>query len=465
MRPAAPRRRRRASAVACGLSARRPPGRPSALAAGDIRLFSIPQYEERAKGLVSVPAWEYYDQGCADDLTVRWNREALQRLRLESRVMVDVETIDTSTTLFGRALPHPILLAPAAAHMLVHPEGEVATARGAGAASAIMVLSTNANCSVEAVVAAATQPLWFQLYVNRDRAIAKDLIQRVESAGCRALCVTVDQPVIYARDRVSRHTEALRALPLPHIPNPLPGGLTQTSASRSRSLTWKDLEWFRSVTKLPIVLKGVMHPDDAEQAVQAGADAIIVSNHGGRALDGVAATIDALPRVADRVARRRCWALALSRRPVRRRDPLARAHARRDTGQPRAALHARPGLHPDARRGRRARGPGEDVRRGRRFRGGERRDGAADDSPADGVARGDGAEARAGRIPRTPRANYLLGQMALFRGRLDEARGRSTRELAINPSDAMAFYQLGDALRAPERVGRGDRRAAAVASG
>jgi 4-hydroxymandelate oxidase len=272
--------------------------------AATLDLFSVPQYEERAKGLVTVPAWEYYDQGCADDLTVRWNREAFQRLRLESRVLVDVETIDTSTTLLGRALPHPILLAPAAAHMLVHPEGEVATVRGAGAASAIMVLSTNANCSIEAVAAAATQPLWFQLYVNRDRAIAKDLIQRVERAGCQALCVTVDQPVVYARDRVSRHADALRALPLPNIPTPIPGGVTQTSASRSRSLTWKDLEWFRSVTNLPVVLKGVMHPDDAEQAVRAGADAIIVSNHGGRALDGVAATIDALPRVADRVAGR-----------------------------------------------------------------------------------------------------------------------------------------------------------------
>jgi 4-hydroxymandelate oxidase len=285
-----------------------PPAAPGAAAsvptAATADLFSIPQYEERARGRVSVPAWEYYDQGCADDLTVRWNREAFQRLRLESRVMVDVETIDTSTTLLGRALPHPILLAPAAAHMLVHPEGEVATARGASAASAIMVLSTNANCSVEAVAAAATQPLWFQLYVHRDREIAKALIQRVESAGYKALCVTVDQPVVYARDRVSRHADALRSLPLPNVRGLIPGGVTQTSASRSRSLTWKDLEWFRSVTKLPVVLKGVMHPDDAEQAVQAGADAIIVSNHGGRALDGVAATIDALPRVTDRVARR-----------------------------------------------------------------------------------------------------------------------------------------------------------------
>lgn len=277
---------------------------PAPVSPGAPALFSLPQYEERAKGLVSVPAWEYYDQGCADDLTVRWNREAFQRLRLESRVMIDVEKIDTSTTLLGRAMAHPILLAPAAAHMLVHPEGEVATARGASAAGATMVLSTNSNCSVEAVAAAATQPLWFQLYVSRDRGIAKELIQRVERAGCQALCVTVDQPVIYARDRSSRQAEALRSLPLPNVQRIVPGGLTQTSAGRTRSLTWKDLEWFRSVTKLPVVLKGVLHPDDAEQAVKAGADAIIVSNHGGRALDGVAATIDALPRVADRVARR-----------------------------------------------------------------------------------------------------------------------------------------------------------------
>lgn len=294
-----------AAAVRAQTPSTSPPVAPrdAAAAPGGPGLFSIPQYEERAKGLVSVPAWEYYDQGCADDLTVRWNREAFQKLRFESRVMVDVEKIDTSITLLGRTMPHPILLAPAAAHMLVHPEGEVATARGAGAASATMVLSTNSNCSVEAVMAAATQPLWFQLYVSRDRAVAHELIQRVEVAGYKALCVTVDQPVVYARDRSNRQTEALRSLPLPNVKRAV-GGVTQTSGGRTRSLTWKDIEWFRSVTKLPVILKGIMHPDDAEQAVKAGVDAIMVSNHGGRALDGVAATIDALPRVADRVSRR-----------------------------------------------------------------------------------------------------------------------------------------------------------------
>ena len=301
-------------------------------------LFSLPQYEERAKSLMSIPAWEYYDQGCADDITVRWNREALQRLRLESRVMVDVERIDTSTTLLGRVLPHPILLAPAAAHMLVNPEGEVATARGAGAAAATMVLSANSNCAVEAVIAAATQPIWFQLYVDRDRAIAKDLIQRAEGAGCQALCVTVDQPVIYARERSAPHEAALRVLPLPNVQRVLPGGVTQTSANRTRSLTWKDLEWFRSVTKLPVVLKGILHPEDAEQAVQAGADAIIVSNHGGRALDGVAPTIDALPRVVARVAGRKP---VLMDGGIRRGADVVRALARGAN----AVLIGRPYLH------------------------------------------------------------------------------------------------------------------------
>jgi len=301
-------------------------------------LFSLPQYEERAKSLMSIPAWEYYDQGCADDITVRWNREALQRLRLESRVMVDVERIDTSTTLLGRALPHPILLAPAAAHMLVNPEGEVATARGAGAAAATMVLSANSNCAVEAVIAAATQPIWFQLYVDRDRAIAKDLIQRAEGAGCQALCVTVDQPVIYARERSAPYEAALRVLPLPNVQRVLPGGVTQTSANRTRSLTWKDLEWFRSVTKLPVVLKGILHPEDAEQAVQAGADAIIVSNHGGRALDGVAPTIDALPRVVARVAGRKP---VLMDGGIRRGADVVRALARGAN----AVLIGRPYLH------------------------------------------------------------------------------------------------------------------------
>jgi 4-hydroxymandelate oxidase len=291
-------------AQAPALAPTAPPPSPSPGPSAATALLSVPHYEERAKGLVSVPAWEYYDSGCADDFTVKWNREAFQRLRLESRVMIDVTRIDTRVTLFGRELPHPILLAPTASHMLVHPEGEVATVRGAGAAEAILVASTNSNRSIDEICAAATQPVWFQLYVDRDREISKELIQRAEAAGSKVLCVTVDQPAVYARDRAGRQGDALRTLPLPNVRRLVPGGATATSGGRTRALTWKDLEWFRSVTKLPVVLKGVMHPDDAEQAVKAGADGIIVSNHGGRALDGVAATIDALPRVADRVARR-----------------------------------------------------------------------------------------------------------------------------------------------------------------
>jgi len=271
---------------------------------------------------MSDAAREYYQSGCADDLTVKWNQEALQRLRLESRVMVDVTKIDTRVTLFKHSMPHPILLAPAAAHMLVHPEGELATARGAGAADAIMVASTVSSKSIQEIGRAVTQPLWFQLYVDRDREVTTDLVRRAESAGCQALCLTVDQPITYARDRVSKIQPFMPKLPLGNLSGSAFGNGQTT---RTRDLTWKDVAWFKSVTKLPLLLKGILHPQDAEQAVQSGADGIIVSNHGGRALDGVAATIDALPRVTQRVAGR---VPVLMDGGIRRGTDIVRALAR-----------------------------------------------------------------------------------------------------------------------------------------
>jgi 4-hydroxymandelate oxidase len=290
-------------------------GRGGGRGGGVAEPASVPMFAERAKEVLPVPAWEFYDSGCADDITVRWNREALQHLRLESRVMVDVAKIDTRMTLFGHDMPHPILLAPTAAHQLAHPDGEVATARGANTAQATMILSSNANKPVEDVAAATTHPLWFQLYVSPDLEARKAVIARAEAAGCKALCITCDQPVIYTRDRVSRQGGAIQTQPTPNA------GL----GGRTRSMTWSDVEWFRSVTKMKIVLKGILHPDDAEQAVKAGADAIIVSNHGGRALDGVAPTIDALPRVADRVAKR---IPVLMDGGIRRGSDIVRAFAR-----------------------------------------------------------------------------------------------------------------------------------------
>jgi 4-hydroxymandelate oxidase len=264
---------------------------------------SVPDYESLAHERMTHPAWEYINSGSADEVTLRWNREALTRIRLKPRVMVDVSRVDTRIKLFGQEMSHPILLAPTSTHMLAHPEGEVATARGAGAADAVMVISTASNRAVEDIVHASTRPIWFQLYVQDDRALTKDLVLRAQAAGCRALCITVDLPVVYARDREAHLGKEAPQFPYPNL-NIAVGPIGGARAIRSRKFNWKDLEWIQSFAKTPILLKGVLNPDDAEQAVRRGAAAVVVSNHGGRALDSVPATIDALPAIVDRVAGR-----------------------------------------------------------------------------------------------------------------------------------------------------------------
>lgn len=266
-------------------------------------LLSLADYEAMAREKMSHVAWEYIESGSADEATLRWNREALQRIRVRPRVLIDVSKVDVTVSLFGQKLAHPILLAPTAAHMQVHAEGEVATVRGAGAAGAIMVASTLSNRTIEDTCAAASRPVWFQLYMRKDRGATRDSILRAEAAGCRALCVTVDLPIVYGRNRAARVDSEMPSLPLPNL------GLSSASPTairglRSASFNWRDLEWLRSFAKTPILLKGILNPDDAEQAVKSGVAGIIVSNHGGRGLDSVPATIDALPQVAERVTGR-----------------------------------------------------------------------------------------------------------------------------------------------------------------
>ncbi len=149
-------------------------------------------------------AWEFFNGSVADEITMRWNIESYQKIRLKPRILVDVSKLDTRVNLFGQELAFPIILAPTAYHKLAHPDGELATARGAGAAHATMVVSTVATTSIEDIAKAATQPLWFQLYVQRDRGFTKDLVQRAEAAGVRALCLTVDTPITGARNREMR---------------------------------------------------------------------------------------------------------------------------------------------------------------------------------------------------------------------------------------------------------------------
>jgi 4-hydroxymandelate oxidase len=267
--------------------------------------LSLSDYERIAKQRLSHVAWEYYASGTGDEHTVRWNLEALANMRLKPRVLVDLERIDTRIKLLGEELPHPILLAPTSTHMLAHPEGEVATVRGAGTAGATLIVSTVSNRSIEEVAKTATRPIWFQLYVEDDRGRTRALIERAEAAGCRALCITVDNPWHYARNRQDRIMDVAPLLPFPniHLTSAGPGGRGRTFAG-ARRFTWKDLEWVQSFAKTPILLKGILNPEDAEHAVKAGVSGMIVSNHGGRGLDTVPATIEALPVVAEKVSGR-----------------------------------------------------------------------------------------------------------------------------------------------------------------
>lgn len=272
------------------------------------QLISLVEFEHAAQRRICHMVWEYC-AGVADEITLRWNREAYDRLRLRPRVLIDVSKIDTRTKLFGAELAHPILLAPAADHRMIHNEGEIGTARGAGSAETIFVLSSFTNTCVEDVAREASAPLWFQLYVQRDREFTRDAVQRAVGAGCKALCVTVDTPTFGARDRQARaHYELAAGVSRPHLPPARKtGGMAVSRVFpdwTEPALTWRDISWLSSIAKAPVLLKGVLNPEDAERAVQEGVAGLIVSNHGARNLDTVPATVDALPHVAEKVAGR-----------------------------------------------------------------------------------------------------------------------------------------------------------------
>ncbi|MBD2753873.1 alpha-hydroxy acid oxidase [Spirosoma validum] len=258
-----------------------------------INLFDVEKMAERT---MSKMAYEYVASGAGDEWTLRWNREALDAIKLNPTVLTDVSKLDTRVTLFGYELPYPILIAPTAYHKLMHPEGELATARGAGAASAVYVVSSFTTTPLSEIAEVATQPLWFQLYVRDDRELTKELVQEAEAHGCRALCITVDTVVTGIRNREQR---ANFTLPNNVLTPHMPGALRE-----QKPLTWKDIEWLQSFARTPVLLKGILNPADAEKAVQSGVSGIIVSNHGGRNLDTVPATIEALPRIAEAIDRR-----------------------------------------------------------------------------------------------------------------------------------------------------------------
>ncbi|MBO1075828.1 alpha-hydroxy acid oxidase [Roseomonas marmotae] len=274
-------------------------------------IAAVADYEPHARRRMGENAWAYVAGGAADELTLAENRAAFARLRLKQRVLTDMAGAGTRLSLFGQDYAHPVLVAPSAFHRLLHPEGELATATGASALQAGMVVSAQASLPLEAIVARASPPPWFQLYIQPDRAFTQALVRRAEAAGCTALVVTVDAPISLrnreqrAGFRLPAGVEAVNlrgAVPPPPAP---PGEASEVFGSVQRGAPlWADIEALRRQTRLPLLLKGIMTPEDALRGLEAGADGLVVSNHGGRVLDGQPATIEVLEEVAEAVAGR-----------------------------------------------------------------------------------------------------------------------------------------------------------------
>jgi 4-hydroxymandelate oxidase len=276
---------------------------------------SLPDFERLARKRLPHPAYEYLDGGAAEEITVRANRAAFEAARLLPRALVDVSKLETRVRLVGRELSCPILLAPTAYHRVFHPEGELATARGAKAADVAYVVSTSSTTAIEEIRKESDGELWFQLYVLRDRGLTREIVQRAEAAGCGALCLTIDQPTTGVRDRERRsgfrlppgtrraHQEKLGDI-AGQLGRALPGERNIYNAHYDPALGWPEIERLIASTRMPVLLKGILNPADAEEGIRRGAAGIIVSNHGGRNLDGVPATLEALPPIVEKVGGR-----------------------------------------------------------------------------------------------------------------------------------------------------------------
>ncbi len=298
-------------------------------------ITNIMDLRELAKRRVPAAFFEYADRGSYDEVTLRDNRAALEAIRLRQRVMIDVDSRSLATTIVGKAATFPLALSPTGLTGLTRGSGEILAAKAALAAGIPFCLSTMSICSIEQVHAAVQAPFWFQIYVMRDRGFTRSLIQRAKDAGCDALMLTVDLQIQGQRHReikngmavpprltgrnlidiLSKPAWAWRVLRAPsrsfgnlHGQIGGAGGLTtlaQWIASQfDPTLTWRDIEWIRDLWPGKLIIKGILDPQDALQAAAAGVDAIVVSNHGGRQLDGAIASIAMLPRVVDLVGDR-----------------------------------------------------------------------------------------------------------------------------------------------------------------
>lgn len=277
-----------------------------------VDVVNLDELQPLARQKLDPMAYDYIASGAEDEWTLRENKDAYRRIKLRPRVLVDVSKQDLSTEVLGARVELPVMLAPVAMHQLACPQGELASARAAGALGALLVLSTLSSCSLEEVAQATSAPRWFQLYCFKDREVTKTLVQRAQANGYKALVVTVDAPKLGRREADIRNQfhlppgvvlKNLEGLTVPDVPEELhASALAAYAASMlDSSLNWASIEWLRSLTSLPIVLKGIHTAQDAKLSVEHGVAGIIVSNHGGRQLDGVPATIEILPEVVEAV--------------------------------------------------------------------------------------------------------------------------------------------------------------------
>ncbi|MCE9533676.1 MAG: alpha-hydroxy-acid oxidizing protein [Planctomycetes bacterium] len=274
-------------------------------------LVNLLEYEERARQVLPRMVYDYFASGAGAELTVGANCSDFDRLRLRPRALVGVGNRDHSTTVFGQKIPSPIAVAPMAFQKLAHVDGEMASVRGSGTAGALFVASTMATYRMEEMAAAATGPIWFQLYVFKDRGLTRALVQRAETAGFTALQVTSDVPVMGLRETDMRNAfQVPPEFKIKNVESELPpsdaemGDALYANCQFDVDLNWKDVEWLCGLTKLPVLVKGILRGDDAVRALDHGAKGVVVSNHGGRQLDTAISTIEALPEIVDAIGGR-----------------------------------------------------------------------------------------------------------------------------------------------------------------
>ncbi len=266
-------------------------------------------YEARAKQVLPGAVWDFIDAGAMDEITTRRNRTAFEDLTLRPRFLRDISQRSLATTLLGQPVSLPVFACPAGMHKNAHPDGELATAQGAGMSGALMILANSSAYSMEEVAQAASGPLWFQTY-QRGWDISEMLVRRAEDAGFQAICLTVDTPVASPKERDIRNNYQ-RPFPLGNfrgVPDAQTAAFLDESHvwddATSPPITWAELERFRSLTGLPLILKGLATGEDAHLAVEHGVDAILVSTHGGRQMDGTMGAIEMLPEIVQAAAGR-----------------------------------------------------------------------------------------------------------------------------------------------------------------